>query len=32
LEGEKLNFSKNNTIESNGKTYNLSNNKVKIIK
>lgn len=32
LEGEKLNFNKNNSIESNGKTYNLSNNKVKIIK
>ena len=31
LEGEKLNFSKKKTIESNGKMYNLSNNKVKII-
>ena len=31
IEGEKLNFSKKNTIESNGRTYSLVNNKLKII-
>ncbi len=30
IEGEKLNFNKNKTIESNGRIYNLTKNKVKI--